>query len=893
MQISTTVDGKTVTVPDGKNLLALIREIGGDVPTLCHSERLTACASCRICLVEEIGTGYVPACATKVKSGAVYISNSPELFSLRSKIMEMILADHPLLCRGCIADKRCKLQSVALSLGFSENGIGEPVGKNLDRRHPFIHIDNSLCIHCSLCVRACHEIQGQDTLGIIGRNQNQRVVAGLDNSLGDAGCVSCGQCLFECPTGALQGAYETVSEFDKKVSTVCGFCAVGCKLNVLVKGDRITAIEPDPDGSANLGHACVKGRFGYLFSNAPDRLETPLIKQKDGSFRESSWHEAFDLIAANFLKIRDLSGADALAVVSSARCTNEENFILQKFTRTVFKTNNIDNCARVCHSPSAFALGAALGTGAGTNSFEDIDSSDVLLLVGANPTEAHPVLGARIKQAVLKGCKLIVIDPRNTELAKMADIHLPLRPGSNVPVINAMQGVLITENLLNHSFIEEKSEGFAELKKSLQKSTPEWAEQHSGVAAEIIIKAARLYGSGERAQILWGLGITESCQGSVAAFGLINMAIMTGNLGRRGTGSSPIRGQNNVQGACDMGALPNVFSDYRPVGNLQAREQHAKIWGVEPPTNPGMKMPEMLAAARVGSVKGMYLVAQDPAQSDPDTKMVEEAFASLDFLVVQDIFMTESAKHADVILPGASFLEKDGTFVNSDRRVQLVKKAVEPPGEALADGDIVIRLAKAMGVDLGFGSAEDVMAEIAELTPNWGGINYHRLEELGFIQWPCPDLDHPGTDIVHKDGNFIRGLARFTPTPWQEPFELCDSSFPFMLTTGRILFHYNSGSMTRRTPIAMLNGAERENLQIHPVDAARLGIKTGEIIEVVSNNGRVKVHAKISRDTNPGLLFMAFHHPETRTNLLVGSRADEQTLCPEYKVTPVRLEKTH
>jgi formate dehydrogenase alpha subunit len=901
--ISAIIDGTPVNLPAGINLLKAIRKLGGDVPTLCHSEQMEPYGGCRICLVEEVGGGQVSACATEVKDGASYITQSQDLLATRRNIMEMILRSHPLHCSGCAVDGRCKLQKVALALGFSPTGTAKPNPGTIDSRHPFIHIDSDLCIHCSLCVRACHWVQGQNVLGISGRGKDFKVVAGMDRSLEDAGCVACGQCLYECPTGALQGVHELMAaHYEKAVSTVCGYCAVGCKLLVLVKNNHIVGMEPDPAGSANRGHACVKGRFGFNFITAQDRLLKPLIRQKDGSFRESDWQEALELVARRFLQIRQQSGPDALGVVSSARCTNEENFILQKFTRTVFKTNNIDNCARVCHSPSAFALGQALGTGAGTNSFEDIERSDVLLLVGANPTTAHPVLGARIKQAVIKGCKLIIIDPRNTELTKLADIHIPLKPGSNVPVINAMQKLLLDEGLFDESFIQDHAEGFSALKQSLTDCSLEWAAEHSGVAAETIAQAARLYASGEAAQILWGLGITESCQGTVAAFGLINMAVMTANLGRPGTGSSPIRGQNNVQGACDMGALPNVFSDYQPIEDKKARQQHREIWGSEPPVNIGMKMPQMLDAARDGELKGLYLVAQDPAQSDPDTKKVEQALEGLDFLVVQDLFMTASARHADVVLPGAGFLEKSGTFVNSDRRIQRVIQAVTPPGLALTDGDIVNLLAQHMGVDLGFDSnsqtatdrrvdPEKVMSEIALLTPNWAGVNYDRLDKLGFLQWPCPHLEHPGTDIVHKDGNFIRGRALLTPTPWQQPATPLGSRFPFMLTTGRILFHYNSGSMTRRTPIAGLSGAKRESVRICQEDAAKLGIATGESVAVISPQGRIEVEAEISKETNPGLLFMAFHFPETRTNLLIGSNSDPQTLCPEYKVTPVRLEK--
>ncbi|MEG3639171.1 formate dehydrogenase subunit alpha [Magnetococcus sp. PR-3] len=895
--ISISVDGQALQVPQGSRLLKAAQRLGKAIPTLCHSERLKPAGHCRICLVEQQGRGLVPACATEVEEDGVYTTQSAPLTEIRQQNMAMILRDHPLHCGDCVADGQCRLQVVAMDLGFKPQSTPRPASTARDDRHPIIHIDHSLCIQCTLCVRACDEIQGQNVLGFAGRGDRMVLTAGLDQGLEPSGCVSCGQCLFECPTGALQMAnHKATGKPDRRVSTVCGYCAVGCKLNVAVKGNQVVAVTPDPSGTANRGHACVKGRFGYGFLQADDRITTPLIRQTDGNFKPASWDEALDRVAKSFSSILKTHGSNSLGVVSSARCTNEENYLLQKFSRVVFGTNNVDNCARVCHSPSAFALGEALGTGASTNSFQDIEKSDLLMLVGANPTEAHPVLGARIKQAVRQGCKLIVIDPRNTELARMADIHIPLRPGSNVAVINALQHTLMAEQLLDQTFIQTHTEGFESLQQMIDLYTPEWVEQQTGTSADLMRQAARLYASVENAQILWGLGITESCQGSISAFGLINLALMTGNLGRAGTGSSPIRGQNNVQGACDMGALPNVFSDYQSVSDANVRARHQSIWGTLPPKDPGLKMPQMLAGARADRMKGMYIVAQDPAQSDPETEKVRQALEHLDFLVVQELFMTETAKFADVVLPGAGFLEKSGTFVNSDRRIQQLCKAVEPPGQAWEDGRITHEIAQRMGVDLGFGEGQSiapsrVMDEIATLSPNWGGVSYDRLQAEGFVQWPCTDAAHPGTEIVHQDGNFVRGRGRFTPTPWRPPVEATDTEYPFMLTTGRILYHYNAGSMTRRTPIGQLHAAKRETLRIHPEDALRLGMTNGEQVKIISSYGALLLPLEFSNQTNPGLLFMAFHFPETLTNLLIGDQADDQTLCPEYKVTTVRLEK--
>ncbi|MEO5349016.1 MAG: formate dehydrogenase subunit alpha, partial [Magnetococcus sp. YQC-3] len=702
-----------------------------------------------------------------------------------------------------------------------------------------------------------------------------------------------------CPTGAIrepQAAARGVGE--RRVVTTCGYCAVGCQLGVVVGQGAILRVEGEASGSANRGELCVKGRFGHGFVRASDRLTRPLIRDAAGILRESDWETALALVAERLAGIREAHGPGALGVVSSARCTNEENYLLQKFARVVLGTNNIDNCARVCHSPSAFALGEALGTGAGSSRFEEIDRSDLLLIVGANPTEAHPVLGARIRRAVRRGCRLIVIDPRLTELARLAHLHLPLRPGSNVAVINAMQQVLIGEGLINASFVQEHTEGFASLWPVLANCTPEWAAALADIPAASIRQAARLYAKASAAQILWGLGITESCQGSLAAFGLVNMAVLTGHIGRPGTGVGPIRGQNNVQGACDMGALPNVVSDYQPVNDPEVRRRHRQVWGVELPVATGMKLPEMLEAAREGAVQGLYLVAQDPAQSDPDSAQVAAALARLEFLVVEDIFPSASARYAHVVLPGASFFEKNGTFVNSDRRVQPVRAVLPPPGEARTDGDIVHQLARRMGYDLGFdrypGGPVDpvrVLQEIARLTPHWGGITHDRLQQLGFLQWPCPDIHHPGTAILHVDGHFLRGRARLTPTPWRAAAVSGDEQFPLLLTTGRTLHHYNVGSMTRRSAIVSLAAARREWVRIHPEDARELGIVQGDRVWVISRRGRVMVQAEVVVETRPGVLFMAFHFPETRTNLLVGAESDEYTRCPEYKVTWVRVEK--
>ncbi|MBF0446042.1 MAG: molybdopterin-dependent oxidoreductase, partial [Magnetococcales bacterium] len=730
MTVSFVLDGLRLTANADSTILQVVKGLGRDLPSLCNSPSLRPQGGCRLCLVEVEGAKPVASCHTPVQEGAVYTTNSKKLNRIRRNILELIISDHPLECLTCTANGRCELQNLAQQFGIRAPRYINPKTNThkADFSHPFIKMEMEKCIACGRCVRGCDEVQGSHILAMAGRGFNSRIVAGNDTTLEEANCVSCGQCISQCPVGAFIDVGQQKNGLpDTSITTTCTYCGIGCGFIVQVKDGQVIQMEPDPSCMTNRGHSCVKGRFGYSFSQHKDRLIHPLIRDENGIHQKASWVDALSLIAGRFNDVKENHGPHGFAAISSSRCTNEENYLMQKFTRQVMQSNSVDNCARVCHSPSAFALGAALGTGAGTNSFEDIDISDVIMLVGANPTESHPVFGSRIKQAVLGGTKLIVLDPRNTELARLADIHIPLKPGSNLAVINAMQHVLIFEDLLNIPFITKFTEQFAKVKKVVTDTTPEWAQTYSGVDADLIRNAARLYASGDAAQILWGLGITEACHGTLSAHGLINMALMTGNLGRPGTGSSPIRGQNNVQGACDMGALPNVFSDYRSINDKTARQEHKDIWGTTLPHEMGMKIPEMLDAARHGTLKAMLVMAQDIAQSDPDTNHVIAALENLDFLVVQDIFFSETAKYANVVLPGASFLEKNGTFVNSDRRVQRVCKAIETPSQSRTDGDIINQIARTMGVDLnaddGKGTlinSDKILQEIAALSPNWG-----------------------------------------------------------------------------------------------------------------------------------------------------------------------------
>ncbi len=891
------VDGRPVEVPAGAMLLEAVRRAGARVPTLCHSDRLAPYGACRLCLVEVDGGRLAAACHTPVRAGLRVRTSTERLRRLRRNVVELIVSDHPLDCLVCARNGDCELQDVAADVGFRAVRYPEPERgrRPRDASHPFLFLDMDKCIACARCVRVCDEVQGSFVLATAGRGYAMRIVAGFDGTLEEAACTSCGACALECPVAAIVDTSRLRhGSAERVVTTTCSYCAVGCTLDVHVVGDEVARIEPSPRGSANAGHACVKGRFAHEFARAKDRLRSPLVRGPDGGFRPASWDEALDLVARRLGEIRERHGSAAFAAISSSRCTNEENYLMQKFVRTVIGTNSIDNCSRVCHSPSAFALGKALGTGAGTNSFDDIDRTDLILLIGANPTEAHPVFGARIKRAVLAGAKLIVVDPRRIELARYADLHLQLDPGSNLAVVNALQQVVLAEGLIDRDFIESHTEGFDAYAAAMARYTPEWAAGLSGVPAAEIRAAARLYASAARASILWGLGVTEGAHGSATVFGLVNLALLTGNLGRPGTGANPIRGQNNVQGASDVGALPNVFSDYRPVTDPRARAEHAAVWGVEPPAEPGLTIPKMFEAALDGRLKAMWITAEDVAQSDPNTDHVQAALAALDFLVVQEIFMNDTARAADVVLPGATFLEKDGTFVNSDRRIQRVRRALEPLAGTMPDGWIYQEVARRMGADLGFGTPPDparVMDEIARLSPNWRGVSYERLAAPGaFLQWPCPEPGHPGTAIVHEGGRFLRGRGRFTVPEWQPPAERPDEDYPFYLTTGRQLFHYNVGTMTRRSKVVELARAACERVRIHPQDARRLGLEDGARVRVVSRRGAVEAQVERTPQVKPGTVFMTFHFPETRTNLLLSSAADPPTGCPEYKVSAVRLE---
>ncbi len=889
------INGKPVTVETGATILEATRGAKATVPTLCYDDKLEPFGACRVCMV-EIGFGngappkVVAACHTPVAEGMQIATDSPRVQRLRRNVVELIVSDHPLDCLTCSVNGNCELQDVAADVGVREvRYTGQRRTAEKDYSHPYIKSDLEKCIVCSRCVRACDEMQGQFVLSIAGRGFGSRVVAGFDTGFDAADCVSCGACVATCPTGALnEPGFLKHGAPDREVKTTCSYCGVGCNFYVQVKGDRVIATRPADEAAANQGHLCVKGRFAFGFVHSPERLTTPLIK-RNGTFEEASWGEAIELVASRFKSIIERNGPKAIAGVSSSRCTNEENFVMQKFIRAVVGSNNIDCCARVCHSPTAFGMRKAFGTGAATNSFKDIEKAKLIMIIGANPTEAHPVVGARLKQAVLKGAGLIVIDPRQIELARYADVHLQLKPGTNLALFHGLAHVIVTEGLVDQTFIDGRTEGYGEYEQFIRKYTPEVVETITGVPAEQIRAAARLYATSGASAMYHGLGVTEHSQGSYGVMGLTNLAMLTGNVGREGVGVNPLRGQNNVQGAADMGAMPNLVTGYQDPTNPKVKEKFERVWHTTIETEPGYTIPEMFNAAVDGRLKAMWIVAEDMAQTDPNTRHVKAALDGLEFLVVQELFMTETAKHADVILPGASFLEKTGTFTNAERRVQLVRRVFEPLGGARTDSQIICDVARAMGYPMDYPHEAAIMDEIAELSPAMTGVAHHRLEGNG-LQWPVPAKGDCGTSIVHAD-RFARGKGLFTLAEYVPTRETLSEEFPLILTTGRILEHYNAGTMTRRTDNLVL--LDKDLLEISPEDAKTYSVADGNTVRVTSRRGAVTAKATVTDRMSPGTLFMTFHFPEAETNVLTSDEHDENTQCPEYKVTAVRIEKSN
>ncbi|WP_183101331.1 formate dehydrogenase subunit alpha, partial [Nocardioides pelophilus] len=840
--------------------------------------------ACRGCLVLADGA-VVTACTTPATAGMEVVTTDAGVGSQVRLVLELLAERLP----GRALDRPSELAAACEQYGVGPDLFGSGRGLGLDETHPYVRLDRDLCISCGRCVRMCDEVQGTFALTLTGRGADTVVAPGNGGAWADSACVGCGGCVDACPTGALtEGRAVEVAAPDRTTRTTCGYCGVGCALDVHAAGDEVVSVTPAPDGPVNRGHACVKGRFAHGFVRSPDRLTTPLVR-KDGELQPASWEEALGHVGRELARIRATYGPDAIAAISSARATNEENYLMQKLMRAVIGTNNVDNCSRICHAPSAAGLTAAFGLSGGTNPADDIERSDVFLLAGTNATEAHPVVGARIKQQVLRGARLVVVDPRRTELAALADVHLQGRPGSNVAVFNGLARLLLDEGWADRDFLADRADGLEALEEVLASYTPERVEEISGVPAGSLRAAAQLYGEARVPTICYGLGVTEHAHGTEAVRTLANLAILRGAVGTlRGGGVNPLRGQNNVQGASDMGALPDLLPGYQRVTDDAARQRVGDAWGVPVPAQPGLRIPDMFAGALDGRVRALYVMGEDIAQTDPNSGHVRAAIDRCELVVSQEIFLSETARLADVVLPAASFLEKDGTFVNFDRRFQRVRPALPPPGGARTDFAILLDVARALGADLGVTTPAEAMAECATVAPLFAGISHQRIDDLGALPWPCRSAEDPGEAQLYLTRfGTPSGRAGLAAFDWLPPGEQPDTAYPYTLITGRRLEHYNSGTMTRRTP--NLDLVPEELLDLHPDDLARLGLDDGSRAVVASRRGEVVTRVRASDAIVPGQAFLAFHFPDVAANLLTSDVVDTVTSCPEYKVTAVSI----
>ena len=893
------VDDKPFRMVDGETILSFLRRYNGHnaVPTLCDAPNLEPFGSCRVCSVDVAlsaggPTKTVASCHTPIQPGMYIYPDSQNVQRLRKNIIELVLTDHPLDCLTCEVNGNCELQDVAARVGIRT--VRYPEGENhLDRTkdlsHPYMTSDLSKCINCYRCVRACDEVQGEMVLTMIGRGFDARIAKGADQSFFESDCVSCGACAQACPTSAISDVFESKAILaTEKTRTVCTYCGVGCNLEVSTNSGEILSIKAPYDAEVNHGHTCLKGRYAFQFYNHAERLRTPLIR-RNGTFEEATWEEAYDLIAEKLEGYKAEFGADYIAGISSSRCTNEENYLMQKFIRAVVGTNNIDGCARVCHSPTALGMQRTFGTGAATNSVEDMEVTDCMMVIGANPTDAHPVTGARIKQQAMKGKTMIVIDPRKTELARYAQHHLMLRPGTNVAVLNMMMHYIIQEGLVDQGFVDARTEGWRQFKEELLALDIDKMEEISGVDREDVRRAAVAYASAPNAMSFHGLGVTEHSQGTFTVMQIASLAMMTGNIGRRGVGVNPLRGQNNVQGSADMGVQPHQGAGYLDVTKPNIIQKYENFYGVEMPREVGYKIPEMFDAALKGKLKAIWIIGEDVVQTDPNTQKVIKALEATDFVVVQELFITETAKYADVILPASSFLEKSGTFTNGERRIQRVQAVVPPVEGTKPDAQIITEIMQRMGYDQPDYTPETALEEISQIVPFFAGVRWNNLGENG-KQWPVAP-DGKDSQLIHVD-EFKRGKGYFEFHPFEESVEVetHGKEYPYILTTNRELEHYNCGAMTRRTPNVEI--LTEDVLMINPEDAATHFINDGDMVCLESPRGKVDVKARLTDEVNPGVVSTTFHFPEIMVNNITSDVHDSEAMCPEYKVVAVRIRKS-
>jgi formate dehydrogenase major subunit len=900
--VTLTIDDREIAVPEGTSVMRAAALAGIAVPKLCATDQLEPFGSCRLCLVQIEGMKGMPAsCTTPVAQGMKVTTENKQIADVRRGVMELYISDHPLDCLTCPANGHCELQDMAGVVGLREVRYGYEGANHLkaekDTSNPYFTFDPSKCIVCSRCVRACDEQQGTFALTIQSRGFDSKVSASQDNPFMASECVSCGACVQACPTATLtENSVIEKGQAEHSVITTCAYCGVGCSFRAEMKGEEIVRMVPNKDGHANHGHSCVKGRFAIGYATHPDRIVKPMIRAKiSDPWREVTWEEAIGYAAGELKRIQAKYGVDSIGGITSSRCTNEETYLVQKLVRAGFGNNNVDTCARVCHSPTGYGLKNTIGESAGTQAFDSVMQADVIMVIGANPTDGHPVFASQMKRRLRQGAHLIIADPRRIDLVRTphieADYHLALRPGTNVALINSLAHVVVTEGLVKEDYVRERCEwdSFEKWCKLVgdPKYSPEAMESVTGVPAEKVRAAARLYATARNGAIYYGLGVTEHSQGSTMVMGIANLAMATGNIGREGVGVNPLRGQNNVQGSCDMGSFPHEFTAYRHVSDDAVRHSFEADWGVTLRADPGLRIPNMFEAALDGEFKALYIEGEDIGQSDPNTQHVTAALTSMECVIVQDLFLNETAKFAHVFLPGSTFLEKEGTFTNAERRVSRVRRVMKPKS-GYADWEITQLLSNAMGFPMNYTHPSEIMEEIARLTPTFTDMSFALLDRLGSVQWPC-NAEHPeGTPTMHV-GTFVRGKGKFLLTEYVPTNEKVNVKYPLILTTGRILSQYNVGAQTRRTENVKWH--EEDRLEIHPTDAEDRGIAEGDWCGIASRAGETVMRARVTDRVQPGVVYCTFHFPDSGANVITTENSDWATNCPEYKVTAVEVTK--